>query len=59
MGLEINEGGIWIDSIFVSWDDILNAVVNTYPAGSLIDVKAARAIVEELRYLADDIEGEY
>lgn len=59
MGLEINEGGIWVDSMFVSWDDILNRVINTYPAGSLNDVKAVRAIVEELRYLADDIEGEY
>lgn len=59
MGLDVNEDGIWIDSVHVSWDDIHNQVLTTYPKNRLIDVNAVRAIVEELRYLADDIEGEY
>ncbi len=59
MGLDVNEDGIWVDSVYVSWDDIHNQVLTTYPKNRLIDVNAVRAIVEELRYLADDIEGEY
>lgn len=59
MDLEINEGGISIDIYHVSWDDVLDRVVETYPRGSLTDVKAVRAIVEELRYLANDIEEAY
>jgi hypothetical protein len=59
MELEINEGGIWVDKHYVSWDDILERVVETYPKGSLTDVKAVRAIVEELKYLANDIEEAY
>jgi len=59
MGLEINEGGLWVGDTFISWDDIRNKVVETYPKDNMVDVKAVRAIVDELRYLADDIEAEY
>jgi hypothetical protein len=57
--LEINESGLWIGEFTVTWDAIFNRVVETYPGGSMPDAKAARAIVEELRALADDIEKEY
>jgi len=60
MGIdEINEGGIWTHDAFISWDNIRNKVVETYPKDNIRDVKAVRAIVEELRGLADDIEAEY
>jgi len=57
--LEINEGGLWVGDMFISWDDIRNKVIDTYPKDNMLDVKAVRGIVEELRYLADDIEAEY
>jgi hypothetical protein len=57
--LEVNETGLWIGEFTVTWDDVFNRVVETYPGGSMVATQAARGIVEELRALADDIEKEY
>ena len=57
--VEVNEGGLWVGDLFISWDDIRNKVGETYPKDNIRDVKAVRAIVEELRGLADDIESDY
>jgi hypothetical protein len=57
--VEVNEGGLWVGDLFISWGDIRTKVVETYPKDNIMDVKAVRAIVEELRGLADDIESDY
>jgi hypothetical protein len=57
--LEVNEGGFWVGDDFVAWINIHNKVLESYPKDNIRDVKAVRAIVEELRGLADDIEAEY
>ena len=53
--LEVNEGGVWVRDDFVSWDAIHNKIVESYPQGKAINAKAVRSIIEELRFLADDL----
>jgi hypothetical protein len=57
--LEVYEDGLIIDGGYVDWKDIKDYVVKTYRKNHAPDIMAVRGILDELRWLADDIEEEF
>lgn len=57
--MEVYEDGLIVCNEYVDWKDILEYVVKTYNKRDAPDVMAVRGIIEELRWLADDIEESF